>query len=221
MRCRRWAGAILFALIVSASLIGTVEAAGDTEKLGIIRSYTPGDLEAKASDVEARKGMGYAMVTRGDDGVIVWDLETGRAQHVMIPSRSWAVTVEMAREWLMVADVTGRLHGVNPDQGKISWSKTIFETGSLRLTTVDDAENRMAFIGLDKDFRMKIEMVFLADLNPVSSWSLDIPEEMASSTPTSATWLPASVVSGWTTPTLLIGTNEGMIYSWRGSGDYD
>ena len=221
MRCRRWTGAILFALLVSASLLGTVEAADDNVQLGIVRSYTPGDLEAKASDVAAHEEMGYAMVTRGDDGVIVWDLETGKAQHVMIPSRSWAVSVEMAREWLLVADVTGRLHGVNPELGKISWSKTIFETGSLRTTAVDDGENRMAFVGFDKDFRMTIEMVFLADLNPISSWSEDIPEEMASATPTTATWLPTSVVSGWNSPTLLIGTNEGQIYSWRGSGDYD
>jgi len=220
MRCRRWAGTILLGLLISASLLGTVEAANEIDHLGIVRSYTPGDLEAKASDVAANQVMGYAMVTRGDDGVIVWDLETGEAIQVMIPSRAWAVTVEMARDWLMVTDVTGRLHGVNPDLGKVSWSKTIFETGSLRLTTVNDAESRMAFIGFDTDFRMTISMVFLADLVPISSWSNGIPEEMASATPTSATWLPAYSVTGWDVDTLLIGTNEGQVYSWRGDGDY-
>lgn len=207
----------MLALLVSASFLGPVDALEPTDLLGIVRSYATGDLEAKATDAAANGEMGYAMVTRGDDGVILWDLENGEATKVLVPSGAWAVTVDITNDRLMIGDATGRLHGVNADLGRVSWSKTALD-GNLRVTAVNDAQNMMAFLGIDTEFRMSIAVLSLWDLALVNSWSEDIPEDMAYTTPTCAAWLPPSVVPGWHSDTMLIGTNEGQIYAWRGSG---
>ena len=39
----------MLALLVSASFLGSVDAVEPTDHLGIVRSYTSGDLEAKAA----------------------------------------------------------------------------------------------------------------------------------------------------------------------------
>lgn len=220
MACRRYAVIILLSLLVNASLVGTIGAEGTTEQLGIVRSYNPGDMEAKASDVVADSEDGLALLTRGDDGVIVWDLETGKASQVLIPSRARTVSVELAWVWPMVTDVTGRLHGVNVELGRISWSKSVFP-GTLRVTSVNDAESRMAFLGINDDFRMIISVISFPDTEVITGWSNGIPEDMAYTTPSSAVWLPPGAVQDWLSHTLLIGTTEGQIYAWRGSGLYD
>jgi hypothetical protein len=217
MRCRRWAVTILLSILVSASLLGPAVAVPSTENLGIVRTYNLGDLEAKASDLEANEEMGYALLTRGDEGVLAWDLATGRASQIVIPSLAWAVTVEIANDWLMVTDVTGRLHGINEDLNRVGWSKHILE-GNLRVTAVSEDGSNMAFLGIDDDLNLAIEMITLRDLTKWPSWSEDIPDELAMSTPTCAAWLPTGVVTGWNTATLLIGTSDGLIFAWRGSG---
>jgi WD40 repeat protein len=220
MRWRQWAGLLLLALLISSSLVGTVEAQTSTEFLGRVREYSPGDLEPKASDLAADSDRGQAIVTRGDEGVIVWDLETGEAVQVVIPSRAWAVTVEITQDWLMVCDVTGRVHGVNPVQGRISWSKTIL-SGTLRASAVTDDELRMALAGTNDELEMVIAVVTLPEVSKWPSWSDNIPDEMAFLTPTALTWISQPVVSGWTGDTLMVGTNEGSIYSWRGNGAFE
>jgi hypothetical protein len=208
---------ILLSLLVTSSFLVPVEAADVNYPLGIVRSYNPGDLEAKASDVAADEDMGYALLTRGDDGVIVWDLDTGTATQAMIPSRAWAVSVEIAKGWLMVGDATGHIHGVSENQGRITWSRTVLD-GNLRVTAVDDRETYMACVGIDPDFRMEIAVISLPEMTKWASWSADVPDEMAYTTPTCAAWLPANVVTGWNSATLLVGTNEGEIFSWRPNG---
>ncbi len=207
----------MLALLISASFLGSTDALEPTDHLGIVRSYASGDLEAKAADAAADGEMGYAMVTRGDEGVLLWDLGTGEATKVMVPSGAWAVTVDIANDWLMIGDATGMLHGVNDELGRVSWSKTALD-GNLRVTAVNNAQTKMAFLGIDTEFRMSIAALSLWDLAVINSWSKDIPEDMAYKTPTCAAWLPPSVVPDWHSETMVIGTNEGQIYAWRGSG---
>ncbi|NIP33697.1 MAG: hypothetical protein GWN18_02080, partial [Thermoplasmata archaeon] len=136
---------------------------------------------------------------------------------MVIPSRAWIVSVEMAKEWLMTADITGRLHGIDPVLGRISWSKTVID-GSLRVTAVNEDEDRIAFVAIDDDFRMVISVFVLRDLTKMVSYSEGIPEDMAFTTPTCAAWIPHNAISGWFGDTLVIGTNEGQVYAWAGNG---
>lgn len=218
----RWHGGavlLLFILTISATLVPVADAEGVTDRLGLVREYHSSDMEAKSSDVAASAIEGYAVLTRGDDGVIVWDLEDGRAIPVNIPSRAWTVSVEIAQGWLMVCDVTGRVHGINPQLGNVPWSKTML-SGSLRVTAVTDDGGRMAFVGLDNDMRLVIAAAILPTFDKEPYWSDDIPEEMSLITPTSVAWIPNWAVPGWLGDTMVIGTNEGEIYTWRGSGEW-
>ena len=218
----RWHGGtvlLLFVLTVSATLVPLASAEGADVRLGLVRDYNSGDMEAKSSDVAVSASEGYAILTRGDDGVIVWDLENGRAIPVNLPSRAWTVSVEIAQGWLMVCDVTGRVHGVNPKLGNVPWSKTML-TGSLRVTAVTEDGDRMAFVGLDPSLKLVIAAAILPTFDKEPYWSEGIPDEMAYITPTSVAWLPSRAVPGWIGDTMVIGTNEGEIYTWRGSGTW-
>ncbi len=210
---------VLLAVLVLPSLVDPVTADTSSDHLGIVRSYTPGDLEAKAKDLAADGERGYALLTRGDDGIIVMDLETGETHDVRSPSGAWTVSVEMTGEWLMFTTVTGRLHGLSDDTKRAVWSKTVLD-GNLRVSAVsEEGVLSMAFVGIDSDFRMVISVLLLPDLAKVASWSDDIPDDMAYTTPTCAAWLPAGAVPEWTGNVLLIGTNEGQVFAWRGRGE--
>ena len=64
MELRVWSVPVMLVLLVSASFLGAGDATGAGDHLGVVRHYIPGDLEAKASDLEADASMGWAMVTR-------------------------------------------------------------------------------------------------------------------------------------------------------------
>jgi hypothetical protein len=217
MRYPRWPVVVLLAVLVLPSVVDPVVARGPFDHLGIVRSYTPGDLEAKAKDVAADGEMGYALLTRGDDGIIVMDLATGVTHDVRSPSNAWTVSVEMAREWLMFTTVTGRLYGLSEDTKRVAWIKDVL-SGNLRVSAVSEGDTSIAFVGIDNDFRMVISVMLLNGLVKLPSWSDEIPDEMAFTTPTCAAWLPSGVVPGWTGDVLLIGTNEGEVFAWRGNG---
>ncbi len=219
MRWRGWAALFLFVLTISATLVPAAQAAEATRTLGFVREYVSGDMEAKSSDLAASGAEGYAILTRGDDGVIVWDLGTGRAIPVRTPSAAWTVSAEIAQGWLMFCDVTGRVHGVNPALANVAWSKTLF-SGSLRVTAVAGDQGRMGFVGLDTNMRLVISAAILPSFDKEPYWSEGIPEEMAHITPTSVAWLPSQAVPGWLGNTMVIGTNEGEVYTWRGSGTW-
>jgi len=218
MHWRPWAGVLLLLTLASATVLVPSSGAFVTENMGLVRTYSPPFRIHPISDVDTDPDSDYALIARSQDGVIAWNIETGKAIKIISPSASAVVAVNIIGDRYLAVTESGLLMALDLETAYSIWTMDVM-TGAARVTAVSEYESQLAVVGLDTDSDMTITFVDMMTLDKIFLLSRDLPEDLATQIPTSAFWLPSSMASGYGPFTLLVGTNLGQIWAVESSGD--
>ncbi|MCK4969657.1 MAG: hypothetical protein KAS77_04000, partial [Thermoplasmata archaeon] len=218
MHWRPWAGLLLLLTLASATVLVPSSAAVDVDNMGLANKYGPSYSDYPISDVDADPDSDFALIARGPEGVIAWNIETGKAKALTFLSGSPIVAVNIVGDRYLAVDEMGRLIAMDLEMANSIWKMDVM-TGTVRGTAVSEFQSKLAVVGLGPDSDMTISFVNMLTLDVIYILSSDLPEDLAAQIPTSAFWLPAGVASGFGANTLLVGTNLGQIWAVESSGD--
>ncbi len=218
MHWRPWAGLLLLLTLASATVLVPSSAAVDVDNMGLARSYGPSYSIHPITDVDADPDSDYALIARGPEGVIAWNIETGKTIAMTSLSASPVVAVNIVEDRYLAVTENGGLIALDLEMANSIWRMDVM-TGTVRVTAVSEFQSRLAVVGLGPDSDMTISFVDMMTLDVIFIRSRDLPEDLAAQIPTSALWLPAGVTSGFGTNTLLVGTNLGQIWAVESSGN--
>ena len=133
MSWRPWAGLLLLLILVSATVLVPTSAAVDVDNMGLARIYSPNFSIHPISDVDAHPDSDQALIARGLEGVIAWNIETGKATVLTSLSGSPIVAVNIIEDrYLAVAD-NGMLIALDLEMANSIWKMDVM-TGTVRGT---------------------------------------------------------------------------------------
>ena len=218
MHWRPWAGLLLLLTLVSATVLVPSSLAVDVNKMGLARNYSPFPAINPINDLDADPDSDYALIAKGPEGVIAWNIETGKATLLTSLSGSPIVAVNIVGERYLAVTENGRLIALDLEKANSIWTMEVM-TGSVRGTAVSEYQQELGVVGIDPHSEMIITFVNVTTMVVITHTSDGFPEEFAEQIPTSALWLPSGVASPFGTNTLLVGTNLGQIWAVESSGD--
>ncbi len=218
MYWRPWAGLLLLLILASATVLVPSSGAVNADNMGLARTYDPPISIHPISDVDTHPDSDYALIARSQEGVIAWNIETGKAIIMVSASASAIVAVDIVGDRYLAVTESGRLMALDLETANSIWTMDVM-AGAVRVTAVSEYEKQMAVVGLDTDSDMTITFVDMVTLETIFLLSRDLPEDLTTQIPTSAFWLPSDMASGYGPFTLLVGTNLGQIWAVESSGD--
>ncbi len=189
--------------------------------LGLEAYHIPENKSFAVSDMVWSDDFQLAIAALGRGGVQLWEPDVdpakARALRRTIPLGSGVVAVEAVGRRLLACDSLGTLNQLSNTNLDRLWSVQALD-GTPRAMKADPQGTQLGIVGRDQEGAAKCAVLDLFTMEISPGWTGTLPGDLAEENPSALAWIPSLQLSPYLDRSMAIGTLEGGIYAYHGSG---